>query len=397
MLSVNAAVKKILKAIQVLPPTELPLLESLGHVLAADILAPEPLPFFTNSAMDGYAVSYQDLHPLPRTLKVLEDIPAGKLPKEKICSGGCARIMTGAPLPQAADAVVPLEQTDALAKGYVRILAAVGKGQYVRSRGAEIYLGEKIFSQGHRLKPADLGLLASLGISSVQVVSKPSVSLITSGSEIVEPTVLPRIGQIRNSNLVAVTAALTALGIPIRNTQHVKDNLRSLQSALLKCDSDVIITCGGVSVGEYDLVKKVISECGEIIFWKVAMKPGKPFLFGRLGRSLVFGLPGNPVSALVTFEVLVRPALLALSGRKDLYPATLKAVLTHSIKHHPDRQEYVRAHVRQTKRGSKIKSLAWQGSGMLRSLSHANAWIILRQREKDCSAGSTVNYLPFPP
>ena len=393
-MSVKAALREILTNIKPLAPLRLPLLKSLGHALASDIASPEPLPFFTNSAMDGYAVCSRDISVLPRILKMAEDIPAGKFPKKKIRSGTCARIMTGAFLPQGADAVVPLEQTDIPAQGYVRVRSTVREGQYIRPKGQEINSGDKIFSKGRVLKPADLGLLASLGINAVRVIAKPSISLITSGSEIVGSSATPRLGQIRNSNIISMKAALTALGVSIRRAEHIKDNLRDIKSALLKCDSDVIITCGGVSVGGCDFVKQALSECGKLIFWKVAMKPGKPFLFGQIGWSWVFGLPGNPVSALVTYEILVKPTLLALAGQKNILPIPEEAVLTSPLKHASNRQEYVRARVHRTKRGSKITPLPWQGSGMLRSLTEANAWIVVPRKVRRYPAGSAVNFLP---
>lgn len=394
MISVKTAIKIILRNMKPLSPMRLPLLSSLGHTLAADIAAPEPLPFFTNSAMDGYAVCSEDISILPRTLRIVEDIPAGSLPREKLHSGTCARIMTGGFLPQGADAVVPLEQTEIPAKGYVLILSAVRQGQHVRPRGEEIGSGDKILSKGRSLKPSDLGLLASLGISAVQVVRKPLISLITSGSEIVRASTQPRLGQIRNANLVSMTGALAELGYPIRGARHVKDNLEAVKSALLQSESDVIITCGGVSVGERDFVRDALSECGEIIFWRVAMKPGKPFLFGRVARSWLFGLPGNPVSALVTFDILVKPALLALAGQKNLFPTLKEAALTCPWTHKSNRQEYIRARVYRTKSGLKITPLPWQGSGMLRSLTEANAWMVVPQKVKQYPAGSTVHFLP---
>jgi len=404
MISVEKALKKILNQTKPLPPIHRPLLKSLGHLLATDIFSPEPLPSFTNSAMDGYAVCLENRNRFLKPLKVIEEIPAGKFPKEKIKQGTAARIMTGAPLPQGADAVVPLEQTEILEDGSVRILSQVQMGQFIRQRGEEIQLNERIFSKGHLLKPEDLGLLASLGLNEIAVIPKPSISLVTTGSEVIAASQQPKLGQIRNSNLISMAAALTHLGYPIHKATHVKDSPRALKSIFKKCTSDVIISIGGVSVGKYDFIKKVLLERGKIIFWKVAMKPGKPFLFGRIGRSYFFGLPGNPVSALVTFEILVKPALLALSGHKNrglsprgqspIFPAKEKAVLTCSIKHNPDLQEYVRARVHKTKGGLKITPLAQQGSHMLRSLTEANAWIVLPQKIKNFSAGSTVHFLP---
>ncbi len=393
MRSVTSAAREILRNIKPLPPVHLPLLKSLGHVLATDVTAPEPLPFFTNSAMDGYAVASEDIFSLPRMLKVAEDIPAGKFPKEKIRSGTCARIMTGAPLPQGADAVVPLEQTDIPAEGVVRILSAVRKGQYVRLKGEEIDSGDKILPKGRILKPADLGLLASLGINAVLVIPRPTVSLITTGSEVVPPAAKPKPGQIRNSNLLTLTAGLMELGCSIGTVRHADDDLERLESLLVQCGTEVIVTCGGVSVGQYDFVKKALALRGKIIFWKVSMKPGKPFLFGRIGRSWVFGLPGNPVSALVTFEILVKPALFALAGQKNISPAMEEAVLTSPVKHPSDRQEYVRARVSQTKQGPKIMPLARQGSGMLSSLSQSNAWIVVPKSVREYPSGSGVRFI----
>ncbi len=392
MISVNSALQKILENSSPLPPVTLPLSKSLGHILGKDVVANQPLPSFSNSAMDGFAVRSNDLKRIPKILQVIEEIPAGKFPKQKVRAGTASRIMTGAPLPLGADAIVPVEKTALEKNESVKILAHVHKGQHIRSKGEELKKGKKIFSRGHLLKPADLGLLAALGITRIKVFPKPSVSIVTTGSEVVGISAHPKPGQIRNSNLISILSSVKQLGCSVPLACHIKDNLQSLEALIQKNRSNVLITCGGVSVGDYDFVTKVLEKMGKIIFWKVAMKPGKPFLFGKIGRSLFFGLPGNPVSSLVTFDILVKPALRYLSGEKEVFPKIEFAALTKNTASPGGRQEYIRARLSLSKKGFKIAPLPWQGSGMLRSLAHANAWILVPAHKK-YRAGSIVPFI----
>ncbi len=393
MLSLNAALKVMLEKMAHREPVKIELLDALGCISAQDVIAHEYLPSFSNSAMDGFAVRSIDFRKNENIFRVIEDLPAGKAPLKKISSKTIARIMTGAPLPDGADSVVPVEQTEVLPDGRVRFLSSPEVNQFVRLKGEEVRPGDKIISRGQILRPAELGLLASLGLTSVNVISRPTISLITTGSEVVSPSAKPAPGQIRNANLTALSASIKNLECPLVFSKHVNDDPAMLKNVFSKCQSDVIITCGGVSVGERDFVKSVLSKMGEIYFWRVAIKPGKPFVFGKIGRSWFFGLPGNPVSALVTFEVLVKPALLTMAGHKSSSPALTQATLSKPIQHQPGRLEFVRARAEKNGKGWTAEPLPWQGSGMLRSLTEANAWIVVPEKSEGVDSGSVINIL----
>lgn len=393
MISVDSAVEKILQAIETLKPVRVPLMDALGRVLANDVRAPEPLPSFTNSAMDGYAVRACDLRQVPTILHIIEKIPAGTTPQRNLEPLTASQIMTGAPLPPGADAVIPVEQTETLSEHQVRILSSAKKFQFVRSEGSEIKPGEKILSRGDLLDPPKLGLLASLGIISVEVIPKPTLSILTTGSEVVDTSVKPQWGQIRNANFISISSAVRSLGCPVVILRHVGDDPALMEHILTHCGTNVIITCGGVSVGEFDFVKSVLSKAGEIFFWKVAMKPGKPFLFGRINQSWFFGLPGNPVSALVTFEILVKPALYKLAGLNMKPPASLNVILSKEIRHRKGLTEYVRVRIHQEGLRWVADPIHWQESNMLRSLTESNAWAVIPQESEDLPSGSEVDII----
>ena len=395
MLNVKSALRQILNEIRPGGAVSMPLLKCLGCLLAEDIISQEALPPFSNSSMDGYAVRSNDFLRGKKIFRMADAIAAGTMPTQNLKSGFAAPIMTGAPIPSAADAVIPIEQSKKLPDGFVNFFSAPEKNQYVRLKGEEIQRAEKIISRGKILQPADLGLLSSIGRTTVKVIPKPTLSILTTGSEIVDPSVVPKPGQIRNANLTALTACAQNLGVPVISSRHVKDDALLLEQAFSECQSDVILTCGAVSVGEYDFVKPVLAKMGKIYFWKVAIKPGKPFVFGKIGRAYFFGLPGNPVSALVTFEILVKPALLALSGRKKQSVILKKAKLTEPIEHEPGRLEYVRARVLKNGKNWTATPLPWQGSSMLRSLTQANAWIVVPQNSASIPAGNQIRFLSF--
>lgn len=393
IISIESALDQILEKMKPLPVQSSDLLGALGCVLGEAILAPEPLPPFTNSAMDGYAVRASDCGEGQKVLRVIEELPAGTFPQRPIEPRMAAKIMTGAALPPGADAVVPVEETEILSKDLIRIHVPVRRGQHVRPQGEEVQPGERLFAKGCVLKPADLGLLASLGYTQVSIIPRPRVSVITTGSEVVDPGTKPKPGQIRNANLTAIIASATLAGAQVVQAQHVADEPERLASVLSSCPGDILITCGGVSVGDYDFVKAILSNLGEIYFWKVAIKPGKPFVFGRVGQAWLFGLPGNPVSSLVAFEVFVRPALRALAGHEAKTPVLQEARLAASVRHKPGRREFVRARVRHNGNGLVAEPLPWQGSAMLRSLTEANAYVVVPEESEGLPAGSQIKVL----
>ncbi len=450
MISVASALEQILEKMAPLPAQSCPLLDALGCVLAEEKVAREALPPFTNSAMDGYAIRQHNSELIPHLSKIIgrdsplfgdrtqdsesvyavvETVAAGDWSERTLKAGQAVRIMTGAPLPEGADTVIPVEETTTLPNGFVRIHGKMRRGQHIRPAGEEMQPGERLFSPGRILQPADLGLLASQGVTHVKVIPRPRVSVITTGSEVVDPKLKPQPGQIRNSNLTAIAASVLASGGQLGTTGHVADDPVLLESVLTQPGSDVLITCGGVSVGDYDFVKTVLVKRGEIYFWKVAIKPGKPFVFGRIktmpssrqsvsrdpqmscsmdpglqslpaGRQApgvtscwVFGLPGNPVSALVAFDVLVRPALRALAGHTPNTHRFETATLSRAIHHKPGRREFVRAQIHPDTQGWVAEPLRWQGSGMLRSLTEANAWLVVPEESENLAVGSQVQVL----
>ncbi|MFQ5903867.1 MAG: gephyrin-like molybdotransferase Glp, partial [Candidatus Binatia bacterium] len=317
VISVNEAVQLILEQVSPLAGEEVPILEANGRVLFEDVRARRSVPPFANSAMDGFAVRWQDVAQAsaasPVTLRVLEDVPAGYLAKRRVVEGSAIKIMTGAPIPRGADTVVRVEYTETLG-GQVRITRVDGPGSHVREAGEDIQKGQTILEKGKLLTPADIGLMASVGKSRVRVYRRPTIGLISTGDELLEVGDPPRPGKIVNSNSYTLSAAvreIDAVPIPLG---IVRDKRKSLAAVFKKAlRYDVVMISGGVSVGDYDLVKEALGDVGvQMQFWKVAQKPGHPMAFGRIGKKPVFGLPGNPVSSAVSFFLYARPALLKM-------------------------------------------------------------------------------------
>ena len=352
MTDIDEALDLVLSAVRPLPAEEVPLLEALGRAAAGSIVSTEPVPAFDNSAMDGYALRSVELEAGRREFRVVVDIPAGRWVDQVVGEGAAAKIMTGAPVPPGVDTVVPVELTEQHGDRLV-VHKGVPAGANVRSAAEDIAAGAVLLERGALLAPADIGLLASVGHRSVLVTRRPRVAILATGSELVSLGRPLGPGQIRNSNsATAYGQVLAAAGDPLL-LGIAPDDLtvtRRLISAAL--DQDVVITSGGVSVGEYDFVKQVQDELGvQRRFWGVAMKPGKPLAFGTRGDTLVFGVPGNPVSAMVCFELYVRPALLALQGRTDLYRPYVHAVAEESMKASRRRTELRRCRLVHRQRG----------------------------------------------
>lgn len=300
-----------------------------GCTLAATVRSPEDIPRFENSAMDGYAVQTSDLAEVPATLRIIEDIPAGTKPERTVEPGTCAQIMTGAPVPTGADAVVPVEWTERVGNDEVRIERAPEPGQYVRPAGRDVREGQVVFEPGRVITPPAIGMLATLGVAKVPVRVPPTVAVIATGDELVDIDEKPGPGQIRNSNAPALAAQVRAAGgrcaAQVRARDDEEDIHRTIEQAL---GADVLVFSGGVSVGEYDLVKQVLDDMGmELKFWKVRQRPGKPLAFGVLQGTPVFGLPGNPVSSAMCFEQHVRPGLAKMLGRSALRRPRHPAIL----------------------------------------------------------------------
>ncbi|MCO5992872.1 molybdotransferase-like divisome protein Glp [Actinoallomurus rhizosphaericola] len=404
MKRVDEHLADILGSVRELPPLELALPESLGGVLAEPVTAPVDLPPFDNSAMDGYAVLAADVaaasETSPVSLSVVGDIAAGDQGAYDITPGRCARIMTGAPLPGGADAIVPVEWTDGGA-AKVTIRRPATPGHYIRRAGEDVTAGQTVLPAGTRLGAAQVGMLAAVGRARVLVRPRPRVAVLSTGSELVEPGSPVGPGQIWDSNSFALTAAVTEAGGVGFRVGSVGDDPREVLATIQEqlASADVIITSGGVSMGAYDVVKEVLSGLGTMRFEKVAMRPGKPQGFGLLDdRVPVFTLPGNPVSAFVSFQVFVRPALRALQGLPPAPPRTVRAPLRVPIDSSPEGlRHYLRANLGEDEGGDPwVAPAEAQGSHQVFALSSSNALIVVPEDVTSLQAGQTVDVLELP-
>ncbi|MCH9854594.1 MAG: molybdopterin molybdotransferase MoeA [Gammaproteobacteria bacterium] len=374
------------------------LLCASGRILSHSITAPLSVPPMANSAMDGYALRSADSVDPERDLAVSQRIAAGQV-GARLEAGTAARIFTGAPLPAGADAVVMQENCERRGEG-IRVNKAVLPNENVRPIGADIKAGSTVFAQGRRLRPQDIGALASLGLTEVSVTRKLRVALMTSGDELQRPgsALLP--GQIYDSNFATLTALLTGLHVDIVDCGRVGDTLAATRDALLDAAgrADCVITTGGVSVGEEDHVRAAIEQLGTIDLWKLAVKPGKPFAFGKItseGESCqFFGLPGNPVSAFVTFALVVRPALLALQGATPASPHSFSVRSGFSRDKGGPRQEYLRAVLEQAPEGLVATPLRNQSSGVALSLSRSDGLLIVPP-SVGVTQGEILQFIPF--
>ena len=369
---------------------------ALGRVLAADVISPIAVPGHDNSAMDGYAVRFADLKPDAETvLKRVGESFAGKPWAGAIGSGECVRIFTGGVMPQGADSVVMQERASEDKSG-VRVatgaLAKVGTNR--RFAGEDLKAGQLVFRAGQRVNPAELGMIASLGIGEVGVYRKLRVAFFSTGDELKSIGTPLAAGEIYDSNRYTLHGMLTRLGCDVLDMGVVEDEPKKLESAFSTAaqSADVVITSGGVSVGEADYVKQLLDKLGEVLFWKIAMKPGRPLAYGKLGGAHFFGLPGNPVSVMVTFYQFVRDALLKLGGRDPLPPLpTFKVPCTSALKKAPGRTEFQRGILTQDAAGAwSVRVTGEQGSGILRSMTEANCFIILPTDQGNVSVGAMV-------
>ena len=382
MLTVEEARKRMLDTISVLPSEKRSILDCLGYVLAEDIYAAEHIPPFDNSAMDGFAVIAEDVQSAsegaPVNLSVIETIAAGYAPAKRVERGQAARIMTGAMMPAGTDAVVMQEVTQFDGEN-VRIFEAVEKTENVRFTGESVRSGDLVMSEGKLLRPQECSMLASLNRSRVLVHKRPRVAVVSTGDELTPLGDALEPGKIRDSNRYGICAQLQEAGcIPIDMgiaRDDAAETERIFRDGLNRADA--LITSGGVSVGEHDVVKSVLSKLGEINFWRVAMKPGKPQAYGIADGKPIFGLPGNPVSSLVVFELFVRPALLKMAGRSNPFRPTFKAVLDEDIVNKDKRTNFMRSVI--TRRGGMYhaKTTGPRGSGILYSLVLANGFIVI--------------------
>lgn len=403
LLDVESALAQILMQIPPLTSEEISLEDGFQRILAQDIHAPINLPAFANSSMDGYALqaadSTQASADSPIQLKVIGDIPAGISPQFTLQSGQAARIMTGAPLPNGADAVIPVEQTDSQWRNdasspladSVRIFQAVKTGDYVRPVGEDVLASEQVLPAHTRLRPQDIGLLAALGMARVQVLRQPRVAILSTGDELLATGEALSAGKIYDANSYSLAALVQQYGGVALRLPPAKDQLdavHDLFNAALALKPDLILCSAGVSVGVYDVVRTVLDTLGKVNFWRVNVRPGKPLAFGKLAETPFFGLPGNPVSALVTFDLFVRPALLKLQGQQD--DSHTIHVHTGEDIHSDGRRSYLR--VKLTPDGDKTiaTTTGTQSSGALISMVKADALLIVPENLSFVPAGSVL-------
>ena len=396
LLPLDKALQGMLEQLTCCCETEqLPLPQALDRILAEEISSPLSVPPFDNAAMDGYAVRLADLAagaPLPVAGKAFAGPPyEGEWPV-----GHCIRIMTGAPVPAGTEAVVMQEETQESGNG-ITFLTTPFLGQNIRRRGEDMAQGSRVLASGLRLSPRELPLLASLGIATVTVRRPLKVAIFSTGDEL-KPLGTPLAhGDIYDSNRYGVKAMLTRMGIVCLDLGIIPDDPAALRAAFIQADreADALITTGGVSVGEADFTKQLLEELGEIGFWKLAIKPGKPFAFGRLPNAWFFGLPGNPVSAMVTFDQLVQPALAKLAGQHFERPLQLQAIAAEPLKKSPGRLDFQRGIMSQGPNGLEVRSTGSQDSAVFSSLSRANCYIVLERERGRVAAGETVTVEPF--
>jgi molybdopterin molybdotransferase len=404
LLSVSEARERILSRFQPVKHENLPLADALNRVLAQDVRAENDLPLFDNSSMDGFALRAMDVSEAapgsPRSLRVVADIPAGSTPTIVLGPGEAARIMTGAHMPDGADAVIPVEDTDfenrnagTQAPDVVSIRKAAQVGENVRQRGMDIRSGDVVLLAGRQLKPQDLGLLAMLGVSTVTVYGKPRVALISSGDELIDPDAPLERGKIRDSNSYTLAALIESAGAEPVRLGVAKDNYESVRALFERAvylRVDLILSSAGVSVGAFDYVKDVIEADGKMDFWRVNMRPGKPLAFGNYKEVPIIGLPGNPVSAFIGFEVFVRPVLARLAGQSGGIRPGVRVRSEEEILS-DGRESYLRAEVREVDGVLTARLTGHQGSGNLYSLVQANALLIIPAGVKCVPAGQEVN------
>ncbi|MGA0025598.1 MAG: molybdopterin molybdotransferase MoeA [Burkholderiales bacterium] len=367
---------------------------ALGRVLAADVISPVDVPSHDNSAMDGYAVRIADLKSNGKvTLKLVGSSFAGVPFKGAVGAGQCVRIMTGGVVPQGADTIVMQEHVEAKDKD-ITIGAGHRQGQNLRKAGEDLRHGQPALKRGQPLRPAEIGLVASLGIPEVSVYRKLRVAFFSTGDELVSVGSPLGEGQIYDSNRYTIYGMLVRLGCEVIDMGVIRDDPKLLEAAFREAASvaDVVITSGGVSVGEADFVKVLLNKLGEVVFWKIAMKPGRPLAYGKIGNAHFFGLPGNPVSVMVTFYQFVRDALLKLSGQDPIEPLpTFKVPCTSTLKKAPGRTEFQRGILSRDSSGAlSVRVTGEQGSGILRSMSEANCFIILPTAQGNVTSGTLV-------
>ncbi len=383
MISVEEALERILAEIMPLDMVQVPLAESLGHVLAQEVIAQEDMPPFANSAMDGFALLSKDSQSRggqPPRLRVTGGVAAGYVADHAVTGGTAMRIMTGAPVPPGADSVIQVELTrsDDPQSEWVEILEEVAPGNNIRPAGEDMQRGQTILARGSEIGPWEIGILATLGWATVPVIRRPHVAILGTGDEVIDVDEPLQPGKIRNSNSYLLEAAVRRAGAVPHRLGVARDTVESLREKFTEAmQSDLIITSGGVSVGDFDLVKNIMTEQGTINFWRINMRPGKPVAFGHIGKVPLLGLPGNPVSAAVTFELFGRPVIRKMSGHTRLLRPQIEVVVEDGVSDRAMRRHYVRARVEWRDGRYFAHTTGNQGSNIMTSLLNANALVIV--------------------
>lgn len=399
ILSVEEATEEVLRAFSPLEVESIPILEALGRVLAEDIQADMDIPPLPNTAMDGYAVRAEDTrgaskdHPV--RLRILQDLPAGYVTSAEVQPGTAIRIMTGAPIPPGADAVVRFEDTRE-GGAWVEVFQEVPKGKEIRQAGEDVRRGQLVLPKGTELRPQEIGMLAALGHPRVKVHRRPRVAILATGDEVIEVDAPWQPGKIRNANSYSNAAQVLRYGGQPFLLGIARDEIGELTARIragLQQGVDLFLTSGGVSMGDFDVVKKVLAAEGEMRFWRVRMKPGKPLAFGHIQGVPLLGLPGNPVSAMVSFELFARPAILKMLGKTHLEKPTVEAILADPIARKDGRRHYLRVQVTR-ENGQYIARLTGeQGSGILLSMVRAQGLAIIPEEARSLPAGSKVQVM----
>jgi molybdopterin molybdotransferase len=396
MISVEEALERILAGIAPLSVSQVPLAESLGLVLTEDVIAQEDMPPFANSAMDGFALPGEDSRPRdgqPPRLRVIGTVAAGYVAQHSVTSGTAMRIMTGAPVPPGADAVIQVELTrsDSPQSEWVDILQEVEPGNNIRPAGEDMRRGQTVLVRGTEIGPWEIGILATLGKATVPVIRRPLVAILGTGDEVIEVDQPLQPGKIRNSNSYLLEAAVRRAGAIAHRLGVAQDTVESLREKFSQAmQADLILTSGGVSVGDFDLVKNIMAEQGTINFWRINMRPGKPVAFGHIGQIPLLGLPGNPVSAAVTFELFGRPVIRKMLGHTRLLRPQVEVIVEDGVADVAMRRHYARAHVTWRDGRFVAHTTGNQGSNIMTSLLNANALVIVPEGGVQVRPGDTA-------
>lgn len=399
-ISVEEALKIALSGVPMMEPEQVPIIKALGRVAFQNVDAGRDQPPWDNSAMDGFALHWEDIKiagpSTPIILNLAGELRAGDLSEASVPKGAAIRIMTGAPIPPGTDMVVPKEDTRTEGDQVV-ILKAGERWGYIRRRGEDFQAGDPVIRKGQWIRPSDVGMAASVGCAQITVFRKPRVAILSTGNELCPLEKKIGINQIYDANSYAIGAQVEEAGGTAHFLGIARDTREDIRKALSKAsNADLVLISGGVSVGEYDYVKEVLLEMGAALsFWRVAMKPGAPLAYGHWGRIPVFGLPGNPVSAMLTFEEFVRPVIRKMIGHTRLVRESIEAVVTESIKKPKGKVTYIRAVLRGKDGDWKVHATGNQSSGVLTSMVKADGLIIVPAEKEEVSAGEKVRFRPL--